>query len=272
MSIRGAPLILALMLFGCGEVSTGSPSPRPPSLRMAPKDLTSAVGAPPLQVLVANEGRAVTANLLAPVAAEVGLVSWPEGEAVPVSTQVQAFEPSRSADGWQIFGSGTVTVMPAAPLDDRWYFLHLAVAPAGVTVVGPTELYALDDGRVGARFTLGSDPRMTWVRRCLGGPSGKVIVEFSEAVVLDSAEALSVEASGACSIPSPSFDAAITGSSFSFRCDGLADSPSVRVLLASTVTAVGGRPVRGAGVAMEFPVAAFNPATSTCPAAAVPQE
>jgi hypothetical protein len=179
----------------------------------------------------------------------------------------------RRENGYQVFGSGKITVAPTAPLEDRWYFLHLAGAPAAVDLAGGPRLRKLPDGRAGVRFTVGSDPRMTWVRRCLAeGKSGKVVVDFSEIVVLDSAEALTVEveASGACTRPS-SGDGDDKGASFSFACDGLASNTPIRVLVANTVTGVGGRPVRGAGLPTEFPPIAFEPG-SDCPIAAVTPE
>ena len=268
---RPALMISALALLGCErEADDGGPKRPRPLLSMAPRDLTSAVGTTPLQVIVGNHGEAVGDALLAPIAAEIRLVSWPEGAPVSVTTQLQAFEPRRE-NGYQVFGSGTITVAPGAPLEDRWYFLHLAGAPAAVDLAGATQLQKLADGRAGARFTPGSDPRMTWVRRCLNGTSGKVVVDFSEIVVLDSDQALTVEASGACLRPSTGSEGDRIGKSFSFACDGLGSSTSIRVLVASTVTGVGGRPVHGAGLPMQFPPAAFEPA-GDCPVAAVTQE
>ncbi len=240
-------------------------------LWMAPRDLTSAVGAIPLQVLVDNNARAVGDAMLAPIAATVRLVTWPEGTPVPITTQLQAFEPRRE-NGFDVFGSGTISVAPVAPLEDRWYFLHVAAAPAAVDVAGATRLHKLADGRVGARFTLASDPRMTWVRRCVEpGAAGKVAVDFSEIVALDSAQSLTVEASGACSGPAVGSDGVLRGNSFTFLCDGLASSQPIRVVVASTVTGVSGRPVLGGGLPREFPAASFTP-TTDCPAAAVDQE
>ncbi len=269
---RPALMILAFALLGCGSgAGDGGPRRPRPRLSMAPEDLTSAVGVTPLQILVDNYADAVGGALLAPIAAEIRLVSWPEGAPVPVTTELQEFAPRRE-DGFQVFGSGKITVAPGAPLENRWYFLHLAGPPAAVELAGATQLQRLADGRAGVRFTLASDPRMTWVRRCLDeGTSGKVVVDFSEVVVLDSAEALTVEASGACLRPLSGTDADRIGKSFTFACDDIGSSTSVRVLVASSVTSVGGRPVRGAGMPAEFSPAAFESA-SDCPVAAVAQE
>lgn len=269
----GPALVLsALALVGCGSgaENTGPPRPRP-VVSMTPSDLTSAVGAAPLQIAIDNYSAAVGVSLLGPVAAEVGLVSWPEGDPVRVTTELQAFEPRRE-NGFDVFGSGKITVAPGAPLEDRWYFLYLAGAPADVELAGAPRLRKLADGRAGVRFTLSSDPRMTWVRRCLvdGETSGKVVVDFSEIVVLDSAEALTVETSGACTRPTVG-DRDGIGNSFSFACDGLTSNTPIRVVVANTVVADGGRPVRGAGVPMDFPPVAFEPG-SDCQIATIPPE
>ena len=263
----------ALALLGCGSAGegTGARSPRP-LLSMLPSDLTSAVGAMPLQVAIDNNSRAVGSELLAPIAAEIALATWPEGAPVPVTTEVQAFEPRRE-NGVQVFGSGTITVTPGAPLDDRWYFLHLPEAPAAVDLAGAPRLQKLADGRAGVRFTVGSDPRMTWVRRCLAeATSGKVVVDFSEIVLLDSAAAVTidVEAPGACTRPS-SGTGDDRGNSFSFLCDGLSGNTPIRVLVANTVTGVGGRSVRGAGLPVDFPAAVFEPGPE-CSIAAATQD
>lgn len=272
MLARTALMISALALVGCerGPIDETSRRPRP-RLSMTPADPTSAVGMTPLQVVVDNHAEAVGSALLAPIATQIRLVSWPEGAPVPVTTQLQEFEPRRE-NGYQVLGSGTITVTPSAPLEDRWYFLHLAEAPPDVELAGAMQLRKLADGRAGARFTPGSDPRMTWVRRCLGeGTSGKVVVDFSESVMLDSAESLTVEASGACSRPSSGNDGDRVGKSFSFACDGVGKNSPIRVLVASTVTGAGGRSVRGAGLQTEFPSAAFEP-VADCLAAAVATE
>ena len=265
-------MVFTLALLGCEQRADedGLRPPRP-MLSMAPRDLTSAVGATPLQVVVDNHAQAVGQELLAPIAAQVRLVSWPDGAPIPVTTQLQEFEPRRD-NGSDVFGAGTITVVPGAALEDRWYFLHLAGTPTGVDLAGVTQLWKFADDRVGARFTPVSDPRMTWVRRCLDGTtSGKVVVDFSELVVLESAEALTVEAAGACQRPLAGNDADRIGNSFSFACDGIATSTPIRVLVASTVTGTSGRPVRGAGLPTELLPAAFEP-TADCPVAAVPAD
>lgn len=258
-------LISALALLGCGSRTEDWLMRPRPLLSMTPPDLTSAVGTTPLQVAIDNHAEAVGGALLAPIAGEVALVSWPEGAPVPVTTELHEFEPRRE-NGFEVSGSGTVTVMPGAPLEDRWYFLYVASAPAAVDLAGAPRLKKLADGRVGVRFTVGSDPRMTWIRRCLGeGMSGKVVVDFSETVVLHSAEALAVEAPDACSRPS-SGDREDSGQSFTFLCDTLASDTPIRVLVATTVTGIGGGPVRGAGQPVDFPPASFA-ATGDCPIA-----
>jgi hypothetical protein len=266
---RPALMISALAVLGCGSrADQGEPLRPHPRLSMAPEDLTSAVGTAPLQILLYNYADAVGAALLAPIADEIRLVSWPEGTPVPVTTQLEEFEPRRE-DGYPVSGTGKITVTPDTPLEDRWYFLHLAEPPATIELAGAMQLHRLADGRAGVRFTPASDPRMIWVRRCLGGSPGKVVVDFSEMVVLDSTEALAVEAPGACLRPGAPADR--VWKSFTFACDGLASSTSVRVLVASSVTGVGGLPVRGAGMATEFPPAAFE-SGGDCPFAAVIQE
>jgi len=238
---------------------------------MNPDDMTSAVGTLSLQVLVDNNAKEVGDAMLGPIAADVRLMTWPEGTSVEVTSQIQAFKPRRE-NGVDVFGSGKVVVVPSAPLDDRWYFLHLATAPDAVDVAGPTRLHKLSDGRVGTRFTPASDPRMTWVRRCVEPEAtGKVVVEFSEIVDLGSAEALTIGASGACSGPAVGSDGLLRGDSFTFTCDGLTSSPLPQVVAASTVTSVSGRPLFGGGVTRDFPVTAFT-ATTDCPAAAVDQQ
>jgi hypothetical protein len=266
---RPALMLWALVLLACEPAAddTGLKRPRP-RLSMAPLDLTSAVAATPLQVLVDNRAEAVGVALLAPVAAQIRLVSWPEGVPVAVTTTFQEFEP-RWEGGSQVFGSGKITVTPGAPLEDRWYFLYIEGPPAAVDLPDSMHLRKLAGGGVGARFTLASDPRMTWVRSCLG--YGKVVLEFSEIVMFDSAEALTVEASGACVLPSSGNDGGRSGKSFSFACDGLASSTTIRVLVSSSVTGVGGRSVRDAGLPVEFPPAAFEPG-GDCPIAAVTPE
>src|SRR5688572_12102712 len=97
--------------------------------------------------------------------------------------------------------------------------------PDGTDVAGTMQLWKLADGRAGARFTLASDPRMTWVRRCPGDmPSGKIVVDFSEPVVLTSAEALIVEGAGTCSGPLFDNDVDLIDKTFSFLCDGIPSS------------------------------------------------
>jgi len=127
-----ALMMSAVTLVGCGSGAENAGPPRPrPVVSMTPSDLTSAVGATPLQIAIDNHSAAVGVSLLAPVAAEVGLVSWPEGEPVPVTMELQEFEPRRD-NGFDVFGSGKITVAPDAALGDRWYFLYLAGAPADV--------------------------------------------------------------------------------------------------------------------------------------------
>lgn len=270
-STKPALMISALALLGCGGGAENVSPTRPrPRLSMTPEDLTSAVGVMRLQILVDNYAHAVGSALLAPIVPEIRLVSWPEGAPVPVTMELEEFTP-RTENGFEVFGSGKITVTPATPLEDRWYFLHLAAPPAAVELAGAMQLHRSADGRTGIRFTLASDPRMTWVRRCVGEATGKVIVDFSEMVVLDSAAALTVEASGACSRPLSGSDADRIGKNFSFTCDGLGANTSVRVLVGSSVTAVGGRPVRNAGLPMDFPPTAFESA-GECPVVAVTQE
>lgn len=249
---------LVLLGFGCGASEGEPPRPRP-LLSMTPSDLTSAVGAMPLQISIDNHSDAAGGELLAPIAAEVGLVSWPEGDPVPVTTALEEFEP-RAEDGYQVFGSGKVIVTPSAPLEERWYFLYLPGAPPTVDLAGAPQLRKLADGRAGVRFTTGSDPQVTWVRRCLaeGLPFGKIVVDFSENVVLGSAQALTVEASGACTRPI-SDDTDLTGKSFTFACDGLSTDTPIRVFVADTVTGISGRPIRGAGLAVDFSPGGFAP-------------
>lgn len=269
---RPALMVAALALLGCGSGAQEVAPSRPrPLLSMTPSDLTSALGASPLQVTIDNLSAAVGVELLAPIAAEVGLVSWPEGDSVPVTTELEEFEPRRE-DGLQVFGSGKVTVTPGAPLGQRWYLLYLAEVSGAVHLADPPRLRKLADGRAGVRFMVGSDPRMTWVRRCLGdgGTSGKVVVDFSETVVLDSADALTVEASGACVRPLSDGGVGV-GRSFSFACDGLSSSTSIRVVVADTVAGLSGRPVRGAGLPTDFLPGAFETGND-CPFAAFSPE
>ncbi len=262
-------MMSAFVLLGCGAEDVAPPPPRP-VLSMTPSDRTSAVGATPLRVAINNHSAAVGVELLAPIAAEVGLVSWPEGDAVPVTTALEAFEPRRE-NGYQVFGSGTITVTPGVPLEERWYFLYLTRTPTAVDLGGALGWRKLADGRVGVRFAVGSDPQVTWVRRCPGdgGTSGKVVVDFSEIVVLDSPEALTVEASGACTRPT-SGDRDGIGNSFSFSCDGLSSDTPIRVLVADTVKGMSGRPVRGAGLPTELAPGAFETAGDCSFAAIMP--
>ena len=169
---------------------------------MTPSDLTSAVGTIPLQVAIDDLSAAVGVESLAPIAAEIGLVSWPEGDPVQVTTALEEFDPRRE-NGFQVFGSGKITVTPGAPPRGA---LVLPV-PRGDAGCCRSRRRAADaeargwPRRCAIHDRVGSG--VTWVRRCLGdgGTSGKVVVDFSETVVLDSAEALTVEASGACTRP-----------------------------------------------------------------------
>jgi len=254
---RAGLMISALALFGCGSGTklVGPTGPRP-TLSMVPYDVTSAVGTTPLQVQVYNYAKAVGEELLAPIGDEVRLVSWPDGTPVAVTTQLQAFTPRRE-NGVDVAGSGTITVTPGSALEDRWYFLHVVTPPAAVDLAGVMQLHRLADGRAGVRFNPAPNPRMTWVRRCPSDVSAKVVVDFSEIVVLDSNQALTVEASGGACARLPA-GSELRGNSFSFGCEGLASSASIRVHVANTVTGVGGHPVQGAGLPADFPPAAFD--------------
>lgn len=261
-------MVLSLLaLVGCHGEPDATPPKRPrPRLGTVPHDMTSAVGVTPLRVVMDNGSLEVPAALLEPIAAQVRLVSWPEGAPVAVTTQLQAFAASYGPSGFPVFDMGTITVTPVLPLEDRWYFLHLPSVPAGVDVAGTMQVRRLSDGRVGTRFTVASDPRMTWIRRCvIPGTPGKVVVDFSEVVALDSADALTVDASGRCQRAVGS-NGADLGMTFSFACSGLTTGTPVRVFVASTVTGIGGRPVRGGGRAIDIPSTSFQ-LGSECPMA-----
>lgn len=234
-----------------------SPRRPVPRLAMVPMDQTTAVGPTGLQVIVDNGGEAVGAPLLDAIATRIRLVTWPENAPVSMSTVAQDFEPRRE-NGNQVYGTAIIRVTPRSPLEERWYFLHLGEVPRGVEAAGGVQLTKVSDGRPGARFAVGSDPRMTWLHRCMSGPmAAKVLVDFSENVRIAAERSVSIGSSGSCHLTVVLGDAREM-KTVAFYCDGLDPTRPLTVLADTTVVGTTGRPVRGAGSPIEVPPRAFR--------------
>jgi hypothetical protein len=229
-----------------------------PGVQMVPPDMTSSVGNTPLQILVYNGGEAVGKEILDELAKRVRLVTWPENIPVDVTTVIQDFAPRRE-NNFPVYGSATISVRPSGPLADRWYFLHLASLPSSVRIASAVHISTLPDGRVGARFGTGSDPRLAWVRRCTRQGEGKIAVDFSESVDASSPTAVRVQVAGKCERTSYISDGGNTGRPIIFTCTGVDERAPFRVTVAANLMAATGRPVRDAGKDVEVEPAAFRP-------------
>jgi hypothetical protein len=249
------------------QYAAAGPATRGPTMRLVPNDMTTQVGASPLQVLVDNSGSAVGKTLLGAIAAKVRIVSWPEQVVLAANVTVtDATE--RRENGYQVFGPAVIAISPAAPLESRWYALVVDEIPTGVEAA-PVAL-AAKFGKAGmaARFATGSDPKLARIRRCLNpAGGGKIVLDFSERIQAGSMSAIAIRMNSHCVVQVPSSDSG-TSETVTAVCDALDRSMPVQLTLGN-LRAASGAPMAAAAATAMVGAQSFSP-WGECEVASLP--
>ncbi len=185
------------------------------ALRFTPADFTTLWGAQPLLVAVGN-GPTIDRAWLDDLASRVSLRTWPELETVPSTATVEV-----AASAGE---TARVTVTPATTLSERWYALHLSGLPFWATA----QSHTMADGAYVARFSIGSDPRVSSVTFA-GGPSKhRLYLALSESVLasVSPAQLVQVRDAGATvACTDVSFTASTPLDTLPFDCPTLGEFP-----------------------------------------------
>jgi hypothetical protein len=199
------------------------------ALRFAPADMTSLWGDRALLVTVGT-GPTLERARLDELATRIMLRTWPEMEPVPSTSTVEvAASASETA---------RVTLTPGSTLSERWYALHLSGQPFWATV----QSHSTAEGAYVARFSVGSDPRVSLVTFA-GGPSKhRLYIALSESVLATLSPAGLVEVrqdnvSVACTDVSFTINAPL--STLSFDCPSLDQFPDEIQIGAGFVSTTG---------------------------------
>jgi hypothetical protein len=235
-----------------------APAPLPPRLGFSLNDGMSALGQTPLEVYVANGGKAVGEALLGEIAAQIRLASLDDNIAVPFKTAITDTAPTRER-GHEVFGRGKIRVLPTQELDPaRWYALSIERLPARVEAQSGPVQKALPGRAIGVRFSTGTSPRLTNIQICRSEAGAtKVIVAVSEridtAAIAESGAAF--ESNGAVCSRVPWKSDSGTEESIRFSCDGMAKGASARLVFDRDLKGAAGRIVRSGGATVDIPSA-----------------
>ncbi len=252
--------------FGPGDKSdepafpseSGSPLRPGPTIQFQPSDLTSAIEKSPLRVGVDNLGAPIGIELLNALAAAIHLYEWPEMREVKFSFTVNDVTGgTRAADGYPKTDQAYVEIIPAAPLDDRWYAMTVSSLPTGISAPRLAWHETLPDGTLGVRFSPGSHPTLAAVRVCDKGDGNTVVLaDFSERVSSGGAgsRAFGLGLANLAGGPEPTcvFDAAsgLGGGARFHRatCKGLAlDKVPIKISVEANLASVSGRSLESPG-------------------------
>jgi hypothetical protein len=215
-----------------GALAQSAPryAPRGPEVPMPqvffePVDMTSAVGASPLQVAVhVNQGGTITDATFASLASQVSLVEWPEMKEVPAIKQVKRLS-------GEVAIAGYVTVVPSRPLADRWYALKVASMPPGLAWPTFAAQRAMADGAAISRFRTGSDPQVASVRACDKNGQTLLIVDFSERVAVTDARLITARYQSGSALACQSWEPVGPDGAMSMSrlCDALDDNEALDI-------------------------------------------
>jgi hypothetical protein len=146
-------------------------------------DISTSVGESPLRVNFPAGHPA--GDLLQRVARSVLLRTWPELEAVEITTEAVEFSeakfPTRTDSTVRPYvPMPSVLIKPVVRLADRWYVLSVEAQPD--RYFSEQFHFPLPDGSMGARFRVGSQLAVREVRHVMEQGASYVIVEFTERV------------------------------------------------------------------------------------------
>ena len=201
----------------------GSAPPGIPLALVRPYDLTSAAGTTPPSIVVFQSLGGLIGPLLVEAGAAAHLVTWPEGAEIAADRVVS--DPAGSG------ATASITLVPKAPLSDRWYQLRVDSLPKGI-VWHPTAYQTRHpDGSATTRFRPGSDAQVARVTLCQKPTLQEGIVTFSERIDTGTSPAppLSFDRADCRYLPQPiptgrpDKDADTTIRDLWFRCDTYED-------------------------------------------------
>jgi hypothetical protein len=164
-----------------GGEAAASPRPRQPLAAIQPMDLMTSLGDTPIEVTIVPRGTTVDDGFLKGLRSRIALATWPEMASVAFDVSISnETSPARFDNGAEVAPRAILRVVPAKPLDDRWYIVSLNAAD--LVELGPVQAQMkLPNGAVGSRFRTGSEPALWGVRFAGKGPNEMVVmVDFSE--------------------------------------------------------------------------------------------
>lgn len=163
-----------------------TPDVAPPVVQIEPGDMTSMIGDTPLRVTVYSGPGPIGKILLEPIANQLRLVETSCGKVVAFATKIRPSDGfAYSEQGYPSSVPGVIEVTPSSSLAaENWYELQVLSLPTGV-VPGKRGMHKLEGGGVSARFSRGSHPTPSTVRRCEKSDGVVTMyVDFSEKVSL----------------------------------------------------------------------------------------
>ena len=203
--------------------TTGGGDPLPTvQLLITPSDGTTAWAGGSISLSLYDPAGIASDAWLDEIKAKAFLETWPER--APVAFQVETLaEPPPSYK--------VVQLLPAAPLDARWYVAGVdSGLPSAIRFYPP-----LADGTSGVRFRTDSHPIVRTIQFCTKAGAGmKLLVAFSEPLTLSVApEKLVTLMVDGASVACTSYDQ--REGSLDFTCDAL--SPTAKVTVGVTAEA-----------------------------------
>lgn len=250
-AIKSSVLVFLLALNGCVShdrspernkrpihAAISVPPSVVPQLRLSPDDMTTSVGSGELRVLVDNHGSPLGDERLKTLSTAVKLLTWPGKVEVVTSLRLQDVS-ERRENGFQIFDSASIVVLPKESLKDGTYALVVDAVPEGIEVLPGASIIRYLDHGVASRFRVESDPRISRIRRCgRADGGGKIVIDFSEDVEPSSLPFVYVSTGGDCQIRLPP-DGSRPSKTLGVSCKRLDRSSNVQVSLGQVVGRAG---------------------------------
>jgi hypothetical protein len=212
----------------CGS-SGGDDAEAMPSIEIRSQtiaDGTTNAGQGPFVVTFVAYRQLLDASMLADLGARLGITTWPEGTAVPVTVAVEG---PTSLNGTAPMG--TARVSPEDLLAGRWYALRFGPPAAGLATQ-----QTFDSDVWGVRLRPDSQPAVRLVEFCAADAMAgmKLVVTFSEPVTVDSPPtALTVQQNGA---PVSCMVYGVVPTIVYELCETLSAAPATVSLAAGTVS------------------------------------
>jgi hypothetical protein len=200
--------------------------------------MTTSLGENPIRVVISNLGAPVAAGMLSQLEALTELRLWPELEIVATNKAATNTSGMNGEDAY-----ACITLVPRAPLTDRWYALTLDPSTAGAEWPVVPNAFVIDGAERGVRFREGSLPLLVAVHLYdKANEHQELVVDFSERVFGD-LSLVHVSSSSQCElIPSAESDGFFR---ISFTCDELAPDEDVVIDVAHGLTSSTGVALNG---------------------------